>query len=231
MTELLSLPKYIYAVPASAVVVAIVVSKLLNISQFASFIGAFAPLALPYSELAVEPSSLFSKPHVQIASGWGMALGCALVWVAFRTIVRIAKGPLGLMRLSFSILLFTSAAVVTILLVKPELLATHTPAWRQSIGGLLFATTVLGVVLYFVRLFKSAALLVLCSVASLILGSQVFFSKMPYELGDAEFTKIRRALPSSLPDEIVESGMKGVVTVTTSTRKALRSAASDDVES
>lgn len=231
MTELLSLPWYMIAVPACAVVAAMSVSKILNISRMASFLGAVAPLALPYSEINVKPNSLLANPHVQVVSGWGVMLTCAIAWVALRVLLRSTRGPLGLARMAFSALLLASATVVVLLVAKPEVLSTYAPDWRSSGGGLLLAASVGGVALYFVRLFKSAALLVLCSVASCILASQVFFSKMPYELGDEELRRIGRALPASVPRDYVESGMKRFVRASSATRKALRTTSSDDIES
>ena len=231
MTELLSLPWYIYVVPVCAVVAAVSVSKLFNISRLVSFIGAFAPLALPYSEISVSQASVFAKPHMQVLGGWGAMLAGAAVWVVLRAILKSTRGPLGLFRLAFSVLLFAAGLVVVLLITNPEALTTYVPKWRESAGTALLSATVVGMGLYFIRLFKSAALLVLCSAASIILASQVFFAKMPYELGDDELSRIEKVLPSSVPKEIVESGVKSLVKASSSTRKILRTASSDDVES
>lgn len=231
MTELLSLPWYTYVVPVCAVVAAFSVSKLFKIPQLASFVGAFAPLALPYSEVSVAPNSLFAKPYMQVAGGWGAMLAAACIWVVLRVLLRSTRGPLGLFRLAFSALLLVAAIVVALLVTQPEVLATYAPKWRESAGWLLLSVTVIGTVLYFIRLFKSAALLVLCSVASIILASQVFFAKMPYELGDDELSRIEKVLPRSVPKEFVETGVKSLVKASSSTRKALRTASSDDIES
>lgn len=231
MTELLSLPWYLYVVPLCAIVVALSVSKLLKISQLASFLGAFAPLALPYSELQVQPASLFSKPYMQVLGGWGAMLAFALSWVLLRMLVRLACGPVGLIRLIFSTLLLTSGIVVALLVVNPEVLATYAPSWRESAGGLLLSVAVLGVGMYFLRLFKTAALLGGCLVMAVVLGSQVAFSKMPYDLGDAEFEKIERSLPASLPRGIVESGVRHMVKASALARDGLRAATPQDLES
>lgn len=231
MTQLLSLPWYLYAVPVGAVVAAIVVSKLLQISQLASFLGAFAPLSLPYTDLTFAAQSPLAKPHMQVLSGWGAMLACALVWVLLRAILRTARGPFGLLRLGYWALLSASAVVVVLLVSNPELLSTYAPTWRESAGGLLLGATLLGVVLTCIRLFKSAAFLVLCSVASIVLASQVFFSKMPYDLGEDEFSKIEKALPTSLPKGLVETGVERLVRATSSTRTILHSASTDDIES
>lgn len=231
MTQLLSLPWYLYAVPVCAVVAAIAVSKLLQISQLASFLGAVAPLGLPYTDLTFAAQSPLAKPHMQVISGWGAMLACALVWVSFRAILRTARGPFGLLRLGYWALLSTSALVVVLLVAQPELLSRYAPAWRESAGGLLLGATLLAVVLTCIRLFKSAAFLVLCSVASIILASQVFFSKMPYDLGRDDISKIESALPDSLPKGLVESSVERLVRATASTRGVLQAASTDDVES
>ena len=98
MTELLSLPWYITVVPVCAIIGAIAVSKALNISQLASFVGAALPLGLPYADLSVSSHSLLSKPPVQILGGWGMMLALALSWVVMRALLRAVKGPVGLVR-------------------------------------------------------------------------------------------------------------------------------------
>jgi hypothetical protein len=153
------------------------------------------------------------------------------VWVLLRALIRTSPGPLGLLRLAFTVSLHVSAIVVLLLIGKPEILAMYAPAWRESAGGVLLGTTLLGVVLAFVRLFKSAALLVLCSVASLVLASQVFFSKMPYDLGKKEISQIERVLPDSLPKGVVGTGVERLARATTSTRSILRSSSSEDSES
>ena len=228
MTQLLSLPWYLYVVPVCAVVAAIVVSKLLKISQLASFLGAFAPLGLPYTDLSIASQS---KPHMQVLSGWGTMLACAVGWVLLRWVVRTSRGPLGLLRLAYTALLSAAAVVVVLLVSNPEILSTYAPTWRESAGGVLLGATLLGVVLTCIRLFKSAAFLVLCSVASIILASQVFFSKMPYDLGRDEISKIENALPGSLPKGLVETGVERLVRATSSTRAILQSPSADDVES
>jgi hypothetical protein len=236
MSQLLSLPWYLYVVPVCAVVAAVVVSRLLKISQLASLIGTFLPLGLPYTQLSLAsesfgPQSSLSKPHMQILSGWGVMLACGVGWVLLRAIVRTSRGPLGLLRLGYSALLTAAVVVVVLLISKPEILSTYAPAWRESAGGFLLGATLLGVVLAFIRLFKSAAFLVLCSVASVILASQVFFSKMPYDLGRDEISKIEKVLPDSLPKGFVGTGVERLVRATSSTRSVLQSASSDDVDS
>lgn len=231
MTELLPVPWYLCAVPVCAIFAAVTVSKLLNISRMVSFLGAFAPLALPYSELQVQPSSLFSKPYMQVVGGWGAMLTAALVWVLFRTLVKATRGPVGLIRTIFSTLLLASGVVVALLIVNPEALTTYAPSWRESAGGLLLTVSVLGIGIYFVRLFKTAALLGVCVLSAVVLGSQVAFSKMPYELGDEECERIEQALPVGLPKGIVETGVRRVVKASASARDALRSATSHDIKS
>ena len=230
MTELLSLPWYLYAVPLCAIVAAISIGKLLKISQLASFLGAFAPLALPYSEIQLEPASFFSKPYMQVVGGWGAMLVCALAWVLFRSVIKASRGPAGLFRMIFSTLLLASGVVVVLLLVNPDVLATYAPTWRESAGGLLLSVAVLGVCVHLLRLFKTAALLGVCLVMVLVLGSQVAFSKMPYDLGQDECERIEHALPSSLPKGIVGSGVRQMVKASSSARDALRAATSHDVK-
>jgi len=231
MSQLLTLPWYLYVVPVCAVIAAVVISKLLKISQLASFIGALAPLGLPYADLSSVGHSPLGKPHLQVLSGWGVMLACGVGWVLLRALLRTSRGPLGLLRLGYSVLLSASGVVVVLLIIKPEILSTYAPAWRESAGGLLLGATLLGVVFACIRLFKSAAFLVLCSVASIILACQVFFSKMPYDLGKEEITKIEKVLPDSLPRGLVGTGVERLVRATSSTRAVLQSASTDDVES
>ncbi len=231
MTQLLSLPWYLYLVPVCVVAATFAVSKLLKISRMVSFVGACAPLALPYSELQMEPQSLFAQPYMQVLGGWGALIAVALCWVVLRAIVSTTRGPLGLIRALFTVLLCAAGAVVVLLIASPELLSEYVPTWRESAGGWLLGVSVIGIGVYFVRLFKTAALLGACIVSALILGSQVAFSKMPYDLGEEECTKIERALPASLPKGIVESGVRRLVKVTSSTRDALRAASSHDIDS
>lgn len=231
MAQLLSLPWYLYVAPVCVVAATYTVSKLLNVSRLTSFVGACAPLALPYSELQVEPQSLFAKPYMQLFGGWGALIALALSWFLLRVVMKATRGPLGLIRALFSLLLFAAAAVVVTLLVNPEALSTYAPAWRESAGSLLLGVAVLGIGVYFVRLFKTAALLGVCVVSALVLGSQVAFSKMPYELGDEECSRIARALPAGVPKGVVESGVRRLAKVTSSTRDALRATTTRDIDS
>jgi hypothetical protein len=121
--------------------------------------------------------------------------------------------------------------VVVLLVADPRLLHTYVPNWRDSFGGVLLGTMAASVGLTMIRIFKSAALLVLCSVATLILASQIFFEKMPYDLERGDIQKIEKALPANLPKGIVESGVEGLLKASASTRSALRSVDSDDRES
>jgi hypothetical protein len=50
----------------------------------------------------------------------------------------------------------------------------------------------------FVRVFKTAALLVLWSFASLVLASEIFFQKMPSELVREDLRKIESSVESDL---------------------------------
>jgi hypothetical protein len=138
---------------------------------------------------------------------------------------------MGLLRVSYSILLGTAALVVVLLIADPKMLHTYAPTWRESVGGILLTTMMASVGLTLVRVFKSAAFLVVCSIATVILASQVFFEKMPYDLEREDIQKIEKALPSSLPKGLVESGFEGLVKASATTRSALRPAIAEDVES
>jgi hypothetical protein len=70
-----------------------------------------------------------------------------------------------------------------------------------------------------------------CSVATVILATQVFFAKMPYDLEKDDIKKIERVLPATLPKGLVESGMEGLLKASATTRSALSVTASEDVES
>ncbi len=231
MTELLSLPWYVTVAPMCAIVGAIAVSKVLNISQLASFVGAALPLGLPHADLTVSSQSLLSKAPVQVFGGWGMMLGIALAWVLLRAVLRAVKGPVGLLRMTYSCLLVTAGLVVVLLVADPKLLHSYAPHWRESVGGILLATMIASVGFTLIRVFKSAAFLVVCSIATVILASQVFFEKMPYDLEKGDIQKIEKALPTSLPKGLVESGVEGLIKATSSTRSALRPAVSQDIES
>jgi hypothetical protein len=87
------------------------------------------------------------------------------------------------------------------------------------------------VCLTLIRVFKSAAFLVVCSVGTVILASQVFFAKMPFELEKSDIRKIEKALPATLPKGLVESGVEGLLKASATTRSALSARVSEDVES
>jgi hypothetical protein len=231
MSDFLTLPWYLTAAPICAAIGAIIVSKVLNISQIASFLGAFLPFGLPYADLSVPSRSLLSKPPVQILGGWGMMLAVALVWVLGRALLRAVKGPVGLLRAIYSVLLGVAGFVVVLLIADPKMLNTHAPTWRESFGGVLLTTMVFSVAITLVRVFKTAAFLVLCSVATAILASQVFFEKMPYDLEKADIQKIENALPDSLPKGLIESGLEGFMKVSATSRSSLQSTTSEDIES
>jgi len=231
MTEFFTHPWYLAIVPACALVGAIVVSKVLNISQLASLFGAFAPLGLPYADISLSSQSLLSKPPVQVLGGWGMMLALAIVWVVMRAILRAVKGPMGLIRVAYSLLLAAAGGVVLLLIVDPKTLHTIAPAWRESFGGILLATMVASLGLTLIRVFRSAAFLVVCSAATAILASQVLFEKMPYDLKRDDIQKIQNALPASLPRGLVESGFDVLVHASSSSRAVFRSSDSVDLES
>jgi hypothetical protein len=227
MTELLSLPWYSAVVPVCAVIGAIVVSKALNISQLASFIGAAAPLGIPYADISVPSHSLLAKPPVQVLGGWGICLGLALTWVVLRAFLRVVKGPMGLLRMTYSLLLAVAGLVVVLLIADPKMLHTYAPMWRETVGVILLSTMMASVGLTLMRVFTSAAFLVACSIGTVILASQVFFEKMPHELEKGDIKKIERVLPGSLPKGLVESGMEGLLKVSASTRSVVRPASED----
>lgn len=231
MTELLSLPWYFTVLPVCAGIGALVVSKVFNISQFVSFLGAVLPLGLPYADLSVSPQSPLSNPPVQILGGWGVMLAFALSWVVLRALLRAVKGPAGLLRAIYSALLCAAGVVVILLVADPKLLHTYAPTWRESFGGVLLATMVGSVCLTLIRVFKSAAFLVVCSIATVILASQVVFQKMPFDLESDDIQRIERALPSSIPKGLVESGVRGFMKASASTRSALKSVHAEDIES
>jgi hypothetical protein len=231
MTEFLSLPWYLTVVPVCAVLGAVAVSKALNISQIASFVGAVLPLGIPYAELTVPSQSLLSKPPVQVLGGWGIFLALALTWVVLRAFLRVVKGPMGLLRVIYSLLLGTAGLVVVLLVADPKMLHTYAPTWRESVGGILLSTLIASLGLTLIKVFKSAAFLVVCSIATVILASQVFFAKMPYDLERDDIQKIEKALPDSLPKGLVEQGVEGLLKASTSTRSALRQRDPEDLES
>lgn len=231
MTELLSLPWYITAAPVCAIIGAIVVSKVLNISQLASLFGAALPLGLPYADLSVSSHSLLSKPPVQVFGGWGIMLGLAVSWVVLRALMRAVKGPAGLFRAIYSLLLCTAGLVVVLLLADPTTLHAIAPNWRESVGSILLTTMLASVGLTLLRVFKSAAFLVVCSIATVILATQVFFAKMPYDLERDDIQRIEKALPATLPKGLVESSVEGLLKASATTRSALSDTASGDVES
>lgn len=182
MTELLSLPWYVYVVPCCAIAVSVFVSKLLKISQFVALLGAFAPLGLPYSEVPFLPQLAIVKPAYQIVGGWGVLFFAAIGWVLVRAVVRGAAGPFGIFRFAYMLLLVSALGVVGLLIGNPTLLNEHAPGWRGAAGIVLLCATTLSMSLAFVRVFKTAALLALWSFASLVLASEIFFQKMPQEL-------------------------------------------------
>ena len=231
MTELLSLPWYITVVPVCAIAGAIAVSKALNISQLASLIGAALPLGLPYADLSVSSHSLLSKPPVQVLGGWGMMLALGVAWVVMRAVLRAVKGPAGLFRAIYSLLLGVAGLVVVLLIADPKTLNTFAPTWRESVGGVLLTTMLASVCLTLIRVFKSAAFLVMCSVATLILASQVFFAKMPFELEKDDIRRIEKALPATLPKGLVESGVEGLLKASATTRSVLSTRDAEDIES
>lgn len=231
MTEFFSHPWYLAIVPACALVGAIVVSKVLNISQLASLFGALAPLGLPYADISLSSQSLISKPPVQVLGGWGIMLVLALVWVVMRALLRAVKGPMGLLRVVYSLLLTAAGGVVLLLVLDPKTLQTLAPAWRESFGGILLTTMVVSLGLTLIRVFRSAAFLVVCSAATAVLASQVLFEKMPYDLERDDLQKIQNALPASLPQGLVEHGFDGLVKASSSSRSVLRSSDSVDIES
>jgi hypothetical protein len=137
----------------------------------------------------------------------------------------------GLLRAIYSVLLGVAGFVVVLLIADPKMLNTHAPTWRESFGGVLLTTMVFSVAITLVRVFKTAAFLVLCSVATAILASQVFFEKMPYDLEKADIQKIENALPDSLPKGLIESGLEGFMKVSATSRSSLQSTTSEDIES
>lgn len=231
MTESFFYPWYLAIVPACALVGAIVVSKVLNISQLASLFGAFAPLGLPYADLSLSSQSLISKPPVQVLGGWGIMLVLALVWVVMRTLLRAVKGPMGLVRVAYSLLLAAAGAVVLLLVFDPKTLHSIAPTWRESFGGILLVTMVVSLGITLIRVFRSAAFLVVCSAATVILASQVLFEKMPYDLERDDLQKIHKSLPASLPLGLVEHGFDRLLNASSSSRSVLRSSDSVDIES
>jgi hypothetical protein len=190
MTELLSLPWYVYVVPCCAIAISIFVSKLLRISQFVALLGACAPLSLPYTEVPLLPQFALLKPAYQIVGAWGVLFAAALGWVLVRAVVRGAAGPFGIFRFGYMLVLCSALGVVGLLIGNPALLNEHAPGWRGAGGLVLLCATTLSMSIAFVRVFKTAALLALWSFASLVLASEIFFQKMPQELVKDDLLRI-----------------------------------------
>jgi hypothetical protein len=231
MKEFLSLPWYIYAVPCGAVVGAISVSRILKISRFASLVGAMAPLALPYADLPESSKLAALKPHYQVLGAWGVLLLLALGLVMARALYCAVRKRLGLVRSLYSALLLCALAVIALLFAKPEVLQEVAPDWRDSVGGVLLGATLIGVGLASANVIKSAASLVVWSLASVVLASQVFFLKMPYDLDRADLERIQGVFPKGLPRGFMLSGVERLINATSSSPRGLRSTSSDEVES
>lgn len=231
MTEILSLPWYMYAVPSGAIVGAISVSKLLRISRFASLVGAIAPLALPYADLPQSSKLAMLKPHYQVLGAWGMLLVAAVGLVMIRSLYGAIRKRLGVVRALYSGLLLAALVVIALLFAKPEALHEYAPDWRHHLGGVLLGATLIGVGVASANMIKSATSLVVWSLASLILASQIFFLKMPYEVEHADLVKIKGVLPIGIPERLMPSGMERLLKATTSKASELRASSSDEVES
>jgi hypothetical protein len=198
MTELSNLPSYFIAAIGLALVGSYVVSKILRLSLFLSLLGGVAPLGLPFSDLSFLPQVAALKPYVQVAGAWGLLLCAAVGWVLVRGVVKSGAGPLGLLRVMYMVVLCAALAVVGALIAKPDLLDVHAPGWRGAGGLVLLCATLLSMSMAFVRIFKTAALLVLWSFASLVLASEIFFQKMPSELVRDDLRKIESSVESDL---------------------------------
>ncbi len=178
-----SLPTYTLALPALLVVGAWILSKILRFSMWATLLVGCFPFVLPYLDLPFSRQFLDANPLYLIGGGWALLLCFALG----RAIVSPALGengrtPAGAAKAVFGVVLAVALLVVALLVSRPEMLEATFPGWKGGAGLVLLCASLLSMSLWLARVLKAAIVFSLWSIVSLVLASELFLNKLPYEV-------------------------------------------------
>ena len=178
-----SLPTYTLVLPALLVVGAWLLSKILRFSMWATLLVGCLPFALPYFDLPFSREFLDANPLYLIGGGWALlfcfALGRAIVSPALG---ENGRSPAGVIKAVFGVVLGVALLVVALLVSRPEMLESTFPGWKGGAGLVLLCASLLSMSLWLARVLKAAIVFSLWSVVSLVLASELFLNKLPYEV-------------------------------------------------
>lgn len=183
MTFIDSLPTYTLVLPALLVVGAWLLSKILRFSMWATLLVGCLPFVLPYLDLPFSREFLDANPLYLIGGGWALlfcfALGRAIVSPALG---ENGRNPAGVVRAAFGVVLGVALLVVALLVSRPEILESTFPGWKGGAGLVLLCASLLSMSLWLARVLKAAIVFSLWSIVSLVLASELFLNKLPYEV-------------------------------------------------
>jgi hypothetical protein len=178
-----SLPTYTLALPALLVVGAWLLSKILRFSMWATLLVGCLPFVLPYLDLPFSREFLDAHPLYLIGGGWALlfcfALGRAIV---SPVLGENGRSPAGVVKAMFGVVLGVALLVVALLVSRPEMLESTFPGWKGGAGLVLLCASLLSMSLWLARVLKAAIVFSLWSIVSLVLASELFLNKLPYEV-------------------------------------------------
>ena len=178
-----SLPLFTLILPATLVVGAWILSRVLKFSLWVTLLVGCAPFVLPYLELPFSRAFTDANPLYLIGGGWALMVCLALGRKAVvPTIGEATRSPGGMARAAYVVVLGVSLLVVALLVSRPELVERAAPGWKGSAGLVLLCASLLSMSLSLARFLRAALVFTVWAFVSMVLASELFLNKLPQEV-------------------------------------------------
>ncbi len=205
-------PSYSIVVPLVLLVGSFLVSRTFKLAWTWTLAGGLLPLGLPLVPLPFSQEFINSRPELIMAGGWLVLMGGALGWVAARPAVEGAIASVGLVKFFYFVVLAGALGVTGLLLANPAALQDLLPGWRGSMGVVLLCASLLSMSIALARVVKAAALFAVWSGVSLVLASEIFLGKLPYNVLRDDLKSLESLVPKSVLGGI-RSGLDSALSV------------------
>lgn len=213
-------PSYSIVVPVVLLVGSFLVSRAFKLAWTWTLAGGLIPLVLPILPLPFSQEFINSRPELIIGSGWLLLMGAAVGWVAARPAVEGAIASVGLVKFIYFVVLAGALGVTGLLLANPVALQEMLPGWRGSMGVVFLCASLLSMSIALARVVKAAALFAVWSGVSLVLASEIFLGKLPYNILRDDLKSLESLVPKSVMGGI-QGGLDSALSVSREGLKAL----------
>jgi hypothetical protein len=213
-------PSYSLVLPLVLLVGSFLVSRTFKLAWTWTVAGGLVPMALPLMPLPFSQEFVTGHPQLIIGGGWLVLMGAAIGWVAARPAVEGAIASVGLVKFIYFVVLAGALGVTGLLLANPDVLQEMLPGWRGSMGVILLCASLLSMSIALARVVKAAALFAVWSGVSLILASEIFLGKLPYNVLRDDLRNLESLVPQSVLGGIRNS-LDSAVSVSRDGLKAL----------